>query len=266
MNSPLTAEISIHYIVDFNDNSHGLNGKGASLNALISFTLLVALLGMLLPEPAHAKTWSAKKLQKSILSMDKELRRKRWENLIKRGQQALPHCIARYTERDQRCITILRNINMGFERTRRFNDDPSQIEKAYTLAKSELGPKHFTTVMSRELYYKYLLVEERYVDAVPVVLEIIEVEESIENDQFEILERVMQLYALYGLSEQFEQEEQALLRLLELTEKLIGKESEDYNAAALALAENYCVQKKYHEFFSLVKKEKLEFHCSLDNR
>ncbi len=229
----------------------------------ISIVLLsFCLVGM---SPAHAKTWSEKKLAKMVLSIDRDLNRKRWQKVIDGAQVALPQCIKIHSEREQRCLILLRNINLSYEKTRRFNPNVRQIVNAYELMNEELGKSHFNTVMARDYYYKHLLFTESYEKAIPLAEEMIEVEQANENDPFKILERVNQLYALNGLLQKWPEEESYLLRLLEMTQQLIGEESEDYKIAASALAENYCIQKKYHEYFELVKKVKLEEKCDLDS-
>ena len=94
-----------------------------------------------------------------------------------------------------------------------------------------------------------LLFEEHYLAAIPVLLEIIDVEQQSHNDDLVILARVEQLYALYGLAEKYGLEEETLMQLLDINEKLFGKDDEFYWITALALAENYCTQKKYFERF-----------------
>jgi hypothetical protein len=138
------------------------------------------------------------------------------------------------------------------------------MEQAYLLSVDELGLSHFSTNISRLYYYKYLIFKEEYIAAIPLAHEIIKVEKKIRNNQFEILDRVNQLYALYGLTEQWPEEEAALKQVVTLTEELIGKESEDYKAATLALSGNYCIQKKYHEYFELVNKNGLPADCDLN--
>lgn len=249
------------------------------MKALRKRTMVIALLGVIglgQPDPSRPlyakyssanankdKVWSEKKLHKIIMRIDKDVRKKRWKRIITRGQEALVHCIQLYGEKDQRCINLLRNINTGYEKTRRFNDNTEQIKLAYTLALEELGTDHYSTILSRDYYYKYLIFHEKYLPAIPIVKEIIAAEKNKGNDRFKILASTTQLYALYGLTEQFELEEKTLLSLLQMTEELIGKEGEEYLAIAEALAENYCTQKKYHEFFDIVRREKLESRCSL---
>lgn len=231
------------------------------MKSLPLFTLLITLMSV---SPLHleARTWSEQKFGKTFTSINRDLDRKRWIRVIDRSQAALPHCIALHTERDQRCIILLRNINLSYVRTRRLNPDSEQIRQAYVLAKDVLGVTHMTTNTSREIYYHYFLVKEDYASAIPLAIEILEVEEAGRKDRFEILARVEQLYALYGLTEQWVKEETTLRRLLIMTEELIGKDSEDYRAVATALSENYCIQKKWEKFFELVEENNLVIDCS----
>lgn len=234
------------------------------MKAFISLILFLSIASQSWPLYAGWFSWSEKKLAKEVLHIDRDLNKKRWQKVIDRAQKALPHCVEIHSERHQRCITMLRNINLGYEKTRRFNPDAKQIKTAYELAVTELGSRHITTQMARDYYYKYLLFIENYKKALPLVKEMIDAETAGANDQFEILERVTQLYALHGLLEQWPEEQAALERLLTMTADLVGDDSEDYTKTAEALAVNYCIQKKYFEFFELVNRLKLEASCQLD--
>ena len=227
--------------------------------------ILMIIAGVIWPLQSEARTWSEKKFGKTFISIDRDLDRKRWHRVIKRGQKALPHCVALHSLSDTRCIILLRNINLSYSKIRRFNPNPEQIELAYTLAKAELGPSHMTTNISRDIYYNYALYKEDYAGAIPLALELLAVEETIRQDPWEILALVEQLYALYGLTEQWSKEEDQLKRLLSMTESLIGKDGEDYQAAALALAQNYCVQKKLEDFYILIKEHRLSIRCPQSN-
>jgi hypothetical protein len=48
---------------------------------------------------------------------------------------------------------------------------------------------------------------------------------------------------------------------LSLAKEVMGEDSEDVRAAAEALAHNYCIQNKYHEFFMLINEQQLEVPC-----
>jgi len=241
-----------------------MNLSFSSKNSYIKFILLTALISVLalgLSTQSEAKVWSERKFEKTILKIDKDLTRQRWQAVIKRGQKALPRCIALYSERALTCIFVLKNINLSYERMYIFNPDSSQIEKAYRLSSEVLGKTHFTTNSARDYYYKYLIFNELYAEAKPLLKEFIEIEKSSSNDAYQLMERYKQLYALEGLTENWPAEEAALTMVLKLARDVLGEDSEDFKAAVEALAYNYCTQKKYYEYFELIKKEQQEVSC-----
>jgi hypothetical protein len=210
---------------------------------------------------AEARPWSERKLDKAILKIDRDLTRKRWESVIKRSEKAIPECVARYSQRHPMCIVMLKNINHSYEQTRRFNPNPSQIEAAYRLSMEAFGTAHSTTVKTRDYYYKFLIFTEDYAAAVPLVKEIIALEEAGANDAYRLMQRYNQLYALQGLIENWPAEEAALTMVMRLAKEVMGEDSEDVKAAAEALAHNYCIQHKYHEFFELINQQNLNVPC-----
>ena len=231
-----------------------------SIKFLFCLTLLTVL-GLGLSNQSEARAWSERKFEKTILSIDKDLNRKRWESVIERSQKAYPQCVALYSERALTCIFILRNINLSYEKMQRFNPDNSQIEKAYRLSSNVLGKTHTTTNSARDYYYKYLIFNERYAEAKPLLKEIIEIEINSTNDGYQLMERYKQLYALEGLTENWPAEEAALTMVLKLARDVLGEDSEDYKAAVEALAYNYCTQKKYYEYFQLIRDQQQEISC-----
>lgn len=240
-----------------------------SKNSYIKFILLTALISVLalgLATQSEAKVWSERKFEKTILKIDKDLTRQRWQAVIKRGQKALPQCIALYSERALTCIFVLRNINQSYEKMYIFNPDSSQIEKAYRLSAEILGQNHSTTGSTRDYYYKYLIFTEHYAPAIPLLKEIIAIEKNGANDAFQLMERYKQLYALEGLVENWPAEEKALTMVLRLSKDVLGEDSEDFKAAVEALAYNYCTQKKYYEYFQLIKEQQQEIPCFSDPR
>ncbi|MDG1164462.1 MAG: hypothetical protein P8N61_03725 [Porticoccaceae bacterium] len=214
-----------------------------------------------LPTQAEARPWSEKKLNKTILKIGRHLTRKRWESVIKRSEKAIPQCIARYSNRHTMCIVMLRNINKSYEETRRFNPDHQQIKSADVLSAEVLGQTHSTTIATRDYYYKYLIFTENYAAAVPLVEEIIAIEDAGANDDYRLMQRYNQLYAPKGLIENWPAEAAALTVVLRLATEVMGEDSEDVRAAAEALAHNYCIQDKYYEFFELINKHNLRVPC-----
>ena len=227
-------------------------------NAII---VALALIAISLPVHSEAKPWSERKFNKAVLNIDKDIQRKRWKKSIKRSKTALPQCITLYSESSPSCILILKNINQSYEKLHAFNPDPEQIEQAYTLSYTLLGTSHPTTNSARDYYYKYLIFKESYIAAIPLLLEIIELEKSRDNDEYQLMERYNQLYALEGLTENWPAEEAALIIVVRLAEQVLGKQSDEFKAAVKALAYNYCTQKKYYEYFELIKQQQQEVSC-----
>jgi hypothetical protein len=237
-----------------------INANNSVLKIILSAALLsLILLG--LSTESEAKVWSERKFEKTILSIDKDLNRKRWKTVVKRSQKALPQCIELYSEQSLSCIFILRNINQSYEKMHLFNPDSSQIAQAYRLSSEILGKTHFTTNSTRDYYYKYLIFNELYAEAKPLLKEFIEIEKSSTNDAYQLMERYKQLYALEGLTENWPAEEAALTMVLKLARDVLGEDSDDFKAAVEALAYNYCTQKKYYEYFELIKEEQQEVSC-----
>ena len=232
-----------------------------SFNKFILLAVLFSVLALGFSTPSEARVWSEKKFEKTILSIDKDLNKKRWKSVIKHSQKALPQCIALYSEQALTCIFILRNINLSYKNMHLFNPDNSQIENVYRLSSEVLGKAHSTTNSARDYYYKYLIFNESYAPAIPLLKEFIEIEKSTRNDAYQLMERYKQLYALEGLTENWPAEEAALTMVIKLARDVLGEDSEDFIAAVEALAYNYCTQKKYYEYFELIKAEQQEVSC-----
>ena len=49
--------------------------------------------------------------------------------------------------------------------------------------------------------------------------------------------------------------------VMKLARDVLGDDSEDFTAAVEALAYNYCTQKKYYEYFQLIKDQQQEISC-----
>ncbi len=233
------------------------------LSCLTKFSLLALLfLAVLcLPLKSEARQWSERKLEKTVLRIDRDISRNRWDKVIKHSQKSLPQCVRLYSEQHPTCILILKNINQAYEKTRRINPDHSQIERAYSLASEVLGKTHFTTIAARNYYYIFLIYTKNYAPAIPLVTEMIEIEEAGSNDKFRLMERYSQLYTLEGLIGNRPAEEVALTKVVELSADVMGEESDYFRDAAEALAYNYCIQKKYYKFFQLIKQHKIEISC-----
>lgn len=120
---------------------------------------------------------------------------------------------------------------------------------------------HFSTIRIREVFHELVLDQERYATAIPLVKELIAVERETGKDEFKILNWQIQLYALYKIEGHVKQEIPMLEKMARLTEKLMGRESEQLHRTVTVLAETYCTQKHYYEFYELVRKYKIKQSC-----
>ena len=254
--------MSLRVYINFSVFKSVLFKNALSKNVLSFFILSLLALGF--SAQPEARVWSEKKFEKTILSIDKDINRKRWKAAIKRSQKALPHCVALYSERALSCILILKNINQSYEKLYIFNPDSQQIENAYRISSEILGNTHATTNSARDYYYKYLIFTESYAQAIPLLMEIINLEKSRNNDAYQLMERYKQLYALEGLTENWPAEEAALIMVMSLAKQVLGEDREDFQAAVEALAYNYCTQKKYYQLFKLTKEQQQEISCFSD--
>lgn len=205
--------------------------------------------------------WSKSDLQKAIQKAESAYKEKDWQQAIILGERALTACIARMSERDRRCIRIMKNNSMAYYHTGELESNAKKIEQSYRLASSQLGAMHFSTIRIREVFHELVLNQERYAEAIPLVIELIDVERKMGNDEFKILNWQIQLYALYKIEGQIKQEIPMLEKMAKLTEKLMGVESEQLGRTLTVLAETYCTQKQYYEFYELVRKYKIKQSC-----
>lgn len=205
--------------------------------------------------------WTEEKLVDQIKKNDRAFTKRRWGSAIKSGEIALDGCHVLFNKLDQRCIVIMKKNVIAYARSGQIASHTTEITQAYQLATQALGKKTFTTAVIRDIYRRLLLDIERYEETVPVVIETIEIERALQNDEFKILDWEILLYALYVVTEQREYEEPTLLRMLALTEKNIGVDSENFYRVASTLAESYCEQKKYNEFFDLIGTYNIDTKC-----
>jgi len=172
-----------------------------------------------------------------------------------RGTQALDQ------ESDARYINQLKNLNRYYDSAGRLNDVASRVIKAYKLSMAHLGAKHGTTNMSRHLYYKLLLSNKNYVEAIPLILESIANLGKRKNDSFKHIRYLDQLASLYGITKQLEKEEETLLLLLKMNKKAFDINNEDNTDIIITLAENYCRRNKIKEFEKLITSHHLKYFC-----
>lgn len=229
------------------------------MNAYSLSRTLVFLL--IFPTLSLGSDWDGDKLHSEIQAIEKARKDKNWIAVIETGQKALKGCIVLSGGRDPQCIAIMTKISVAYLKSQQLDQHPEHVKKTYELSSSVLGAKHFHTIQNRDVYHLLLINSERYREAIPLVLEFIDVEKAVGNDEFKILNWLIELYGLYKVSEQTNAEENTLIQLMNLTEKLLGREGEDFKRVATLLAQTYCENKKYHEFFSFAREQTLNLRC-----
>ena len=207
------------------------------------------------------KIWTESRLERAELLATKAYERRKWAKAIRHGEKALRGCLALFPETSARCILIMKNNSLAYYRAGSILKNASEIERAYKLASAELGFEHFSTTKTREVYHQLLLEQERYTEAIAVVRDLITAEQQTTKDEFKELDLLIQLYALYKVEGHTEHELPTLQRMAKLTEKLLGSESEQLTRTHKVLAETYCTQKLYHEFYELVRQHDLGLSC-----
>ena len=206
------------------------------------------------------------RLQATIKKAKQAFDNKDWEQAINIGESALNDCSQLFSERDRRCIRIMKNNSMAYFRAGELEKNAANIEHAYRTASTELGPMHFSTIRTREVFHQLLLDQVRYKEAIPVVIELIESERQTSDDEYKVLDWLIQLYALYKVEGFVDQEIPILLEMTALTEKLLGEESDQLSRTRTVLTESYCEQKQYHDFYELKRQYKIKTKCKLPIR
>ncbi|PCI49635.1 MAG: hypothetical protein COB49_04670 [Alphaproteobacteria bacterium] len=210
---------------------------------------------------AYDTDWTEKKLGKVILKADKAARQKKWARAIRYGEQMLQGAESLGQPNDARYINQLKNLNRYYDKAKRLREVPERVKKGYILSKEHLGPNHETTRMSRTLYYKFLISNKNYNDAISLVLENLSILKKDKNEDYRQYHYLKQLYSLYRMTGQLGKEEATLLRFLDLDKQIFNSSAKENIKIILNLANNYCRQKKFEKFNSLIKKYKLKYTC-----
>lgn len=203
--------------------------------------------------------WTEEKLGKIIIKADKEARKKQWSHAIIYGEQILKAVQSLNQHSDARYINQIKTLNRYYDKSDRLEEVAPRVKEAYILSQKYMAPDHDTTMMCRLLYYKLLISTKDYKGAIPLVLENISL--LGKNDDYRLLHYLKQLYSLYGITAQHEREEKTLLKYLEKSQLIFDDSDEDTIKAIWILAQNYCRQKKSHEFNQLIKTYNLKYEC-----
>ena len=207
--------------------------------------------------------WTEKELGKVIVRAEKAATKKRWQRAIKYGTRAVEGSLALDHKEAPRYINLLKNLNVYYDKTGKLADIPEQVESTYNQSFKVLGNDHPTTLKSRTLLFKLLLIQKRFSAAIPLVLEDIAINEKDPKGQYKILVYLSQLYSLYALTGQFEREGETLERLLALNIRLFGDKDASHLPIIKDLSNNYCRRKQQEKFTQLVEKYDLKFQCKL---
>jgi len=230
-------------------------------NIYFSFLIIISAFFSVL---ANADTirWTEKKLGKVILQANYAASKKEWARAIEYGEKMLAGSKALDHANHPRYINLLKNLNRYYDKQNRLREISERVTQAYQLSKENFGLTHKTTTQTRYMYFKLLISEKKYTQAIPLVREAMSALGNSQEDKFKLHGYLKQLYSLHGLAGQFEEEEKILHQYLELNNELLGPEEDDETKTVfVVLAKNYCRQNKIEEFHNLVRKHQLNYKC-----
>ncbi len=224
---------------------------------------IVILLGQIGVQSCFAKDiqWTEEKIGKLAVKADRAATSKNWRQAILYGEEMLEGSNLLYGLESTESVQRLKTLNRYYDKSDRLLEVSERVELAYNLSRKYFPLDHHTTEVSRLLYYKLLIAQERYAAAIPVVWENISILSKSEDDEFKRLHYLQQLHGLYGLTNQIEQREKILIRQLELNKRLLGDDVESTVDIVMNLARAYCLQGKQQEFHKLMLDFGLRFKC-----
>ncbi|MBL4837085.1 MAG: hypothetical protein JKY34_05860 [Kordiimonadaceae bacterium] len=230
---------------------------------LLLVFLLLAGFGLSISTQGQARqtSWTEEKLGKYAVKAERAATKKRWSRAIKCGEKMLVGSLALYPKKDIEYIRRLKTLNRYYDKAGKLDQIPERVKEAYLLSKEQLAPLHDSSKTSRLLYYKLLIAQKSYREAIHIVQENIALVGPSEDEQFRLYHYLKQLYSLYGLTGQLPQEEQTLLTFLALDKRLVGSPAEEQIQIIILLAQNYCLQKKLGKFRELSNSYGLQYRC-----
>ncbi len=102
--------------------------------------------------PISALTQSDSTIKFEQLLVASELGK--WTQAIHFGKSALQACTAQLSESAGQCINIMRINTLTYQQAGELSEHAEEIERAYRVALSQLGPMHYATIKIREVFYK----------------------------------------------------------------------------------------------------------------
>ena len=204
---------------------------------------------------------SISKLESLISDSENAFKRGKWTQSIALGESALKLCQLRLSVNNPRCIYIMKNNSLAYEKAGKLVEHADKIERAYRVALLQFGPFHYFTIKTQEVFYNLAVKQKRYSETIPVVIALIHHERTNANDKQKILNKFIELYALYKKTDQIQYEVPTLESIAALTKEVIGAETDEYKQATIALAQCYCRQKDYTKFGILISRYSLDISC-----
>ena len=204
---------------------------------------------------------SISKFESLILDSENAYKAGKWTQSIALGESALKACHLRLSVNNPRCIYIMKNNSLAYEKAGELAEHADEVERAYRVALLQFGPSHHFTVKTREAFYQLAVKQNRYSETIPVVIALIHHERTNANDKQEILNKFIELHALYKITDQVQYEVPTLESIASLTKEVLGGDTDDYKQATIALADCYCRQKDYTKFDILISRYSLNISC-----
>ena len=204
---------------------------------------------------------SISKFESLILDSENAYKAGKWTQSIALGESALNACHLRLSVNKPRCIYIMKNNSLAYEKAGELAEHADEVERAYRVALLQFGPSHHFTVKTREAFYQLAVKQNRYSETIPVVIALIHHERTNANDKQEILNKFIELHALYKITDQVQYEVPTLESIASLTKEVLGGDTDDYKQATIALADCYCRQKDYTKFDILISRYSLNISC-----
>ena len=204
---------------------------------------------------------SISKFESLILDSENAYKAGKWTQSIALGESALKACHLRISVNNPRCIYIMKNNSLAYEKAGELAEHADEVERAYRVALLQFGPSHHFTVKTREAFYQLAVKQNRYSETIPVVIALIHHERTNANDKQEILNKFIELHALYKITDQVQYEVPTLESIASLTKEVLGGDTDDYKQATIALADCYCRQKDYTKFDILISRYSLNISC-----
>ena len=213
------------------------------------------------PIRALTQADSISKFESLILDSENAFKSGEWTQSIALGESALKACHLRLSVNNPRCIYIMKNNSLAYEKAGELVEHADEVERAYRVALLQFGPSHHFTVKTREAFYQLAVKQNRYSETIPIVIALIHQERTTANDQHKILNWFIELHALYKTTDQVQYEVPTLESIASLTKEVLGGDTDDYKQATIALADCYCRQKDYTKFDILISRYSLDISC-----